>query len=141
MEPVLRDVGDADPAKQGSACIRHRPAADRVSDLARLDRPHAGQSVQQFGLPVAFDAAETDDFSGMQVETAVIDRNRAVIAMDDKLLDRNERRPAACRAAYRVRASSAPTIRRISSARSSGRSSEVPTTRPARMTTARSQQS
>ena len=100
MKPIFGDVGDADPAQ-----ARRRPhsspacVADRVSDLAGLDRPHAGQGVQQFGLPVALDAAKTDDFAGMQVETAVIDRNGAVIAMDDKLLDRNEGRAARCRAA------------------------------------------
>ena len=96
--------------------------------------------MQQFGLPVAFDAAKTDDFPGVQVETAVIDRNGAVIAKDHKLFDRNECRTG--RAMPRVGRWQLGADDQTDKVGAIARAKlEAPTTRPARMTTARSQQS
>ena len=61
----------------------------------------------QLSLSVAFHAAQTDDFAGMQVEAAAIDCDSAVVATDDE----SSLKPMA-RRAYRDALPEAEVLRR-----------------------------
>src|SRR3984885_2876105 len=74
-----------------------------IDDLTGLDRPHARKSMHELSLSVAFHAAQTDDFAGMQVEAAAIDGHSAVVATDYEFSHGNQWRAARTATHFRRR--------------------------------------